>query len=58
MRDNKSDKINGILSVPHLRALEGDQTGFKSRFLIVHNLAALAVSENKQNALIIKLEKM
>jgi hypothetical protein len=37
---------------------KGIKQALKADFLIVHNLAALAVSENKQNALIIKLEKM
>ena len=36
---------------------KGIKQALKADFLIVHNLEALAVSKNKQNALIIKLEK-
>jgi hypothetical protein len=36
---------------------KGINPALKADLLIVHNLEALAVSENKQNALIIKLER-
>ena len=59
MRCGAMKVIKSMESFPHRTCAhqKGIKQALKADFLIVHNLAALAVSENKQNALIIKLEK-
>ena len=52
MRGNEGEKINGILPRRTCTHQKWDQTALNADLLIVHNLEALAASENKQNALV------